>query len=251
MAIWNDPQPGVGIGAAQRVNPGFAGQGAVDAGQRSFMLRIYNYMASGVLLSGLVAIVFAQWLMSDQAHVQAVFGSPLRWVIALAPLGFVMAMSFGLNRMQTSTVQILFWVFCVAMGLSLSSIFLVYTGPSIAATFFASAAAFAGLSLVGYTTKRNLSAMGTFMAMGVWGLIAAMLVPFGADGFADIADRRGDLCRPDRLGYPAFEGDVLAGRRRRLCREGRDHGGDDPLSRFHQHVHVPAAFHGRSPLTAS
>jgi len=176
MAIWNDPQPGVGIGAAQRVNPGFAGQGAVDAGQRSFMLRIYNYMASGVLLSGLVAIVFAQWLMSDQAHVQAVFGSPLRWVIALAPLGFVMAMSFGLNRMQTSTVQILFWVFCVAMGLSLSSIFLVYTGPSIAATFFASAAAFAGLSLVGYTTKRNLSAMGTFMAMGVWGLIAAMLL---------------------------------------------------------------------------
>ena len=94
----------------------------------------------------------------------------------LAPLAFVMAMSFGLNRMQTSTLRLLFWAFSVAMGLSLSSIFLVYTGPSIASTFFATAAAFAGLSLVGYTTKKSLSGMGTFLIMGVWGLLAAMII---------------------------------------------------------------------------
>jgi FtsH-binding integral membrane protein len=98
------------------------------------------------------------------------------WIVALAPLGVVMAMSFGANRMQTSTIQILFWTFCVLMGLSLSTVFLVYTGASIASTFFATSAAFAGLSLVGYTTKRDLSAMGSFMAMGLIGILVAMLI---------------------------------------------------------------------------
>jgi hypothetical protein len=147
------------------------GAAARDEGLRTYMLSIYNYMASGVLLSGVVALLFARSGMAE-----ATFGSPLRWLIALAPLGFVMAMSFGLNRMQTSTLKTLFWGFSVAMGLSLSSIFFVYTGASIALTFFATAGAFAGLSLYGYTTKRNLGAMGAFMVMGLVGIIIAMLL---------------------------------------------------------------------------
>ena len=170
MANWNDPQPRMGFGAA----PGLSATGArvgYDMGLRRYMLSIYNYMASGVLLSGIVALLFA-----SSGAAAAVFATPLRWLIALAPLGFVMAMSFGLNRMQTGTLRMLFWAFSVAMGLSLSSIFFVYTGPSIATTFFATAAAFAGLSLVGYTTKKDLSGFGTFLIMGVWGLLAAMII---------------------------------------------------------------------------
>jgi FtsH-binding integral membrane protein len=148
MANWNDPQT-----------------------TRRHMLSIYNYMASGVLLSGVVALLFARSGMAEQ-----IMHTPLRWLIALAPLGFVMAMSFGVNRMKTSTLQALFWAFSVTMGLSLSAIFLIYTGPSIASTFFATAGAFAGLSLVGYTTKKNLSAMGSFLTMGVIGLLIAMVI---------------------------------------------------------------------------
>src|SRR3546814_1135254 len=103
-------------------------------------------------------------------------GGQLAWVIMLAPLGFVFAMSFGQARMKTSTLQIMFWGFAVTMGLSLSTVFLQYSGTSIAQAFFATAAAFAGLSLYGYTTKKDLSAMGTFLVMGVVGLIVAMLV---------------------------------------------------------------------------
>jgi uncharacterized protein len=170
MANWNDPQPGMGFGAAPGLSAS-AGRASYDMGLRRYMLSIYNYMASGVLLSGIVALLFA-----SSGAAAAVFATPLRWLIALAPLGFVMAMSFGLNRMQTSTLRMLFWAFSVAMGLSLSSIFFVYTGPSIATTFFATAAAFAGLSLVGYTTKKDLSGFGTFLIMGVWGLLAAMII---------------------------------------------------------------------------
>jgi uncharacterized protein len=144
---------------------------ARDAGLRSYMLSVYNYMASGVLLTGIVALLFASSGLAAQ-----VLMTPLRWLIILAPLGFVMAMSFGLNRMKTSTLQALFWAFAVTMGLSMSSIFLVYTGVSIAQTFFAVAAGFAGLSLYGYTTKRELSGFGTFLIMGVVGLFVAMLI---------------------------------------------------------------------------
>ncbi len=172
MSEWNDPQTTRSpFGAGAQLNPAMVGSAARDDGLRSYMLSIYNYMASGVLLSGVVALLFARSGMAE-----ATFGSPLRWLIALAPLGFVMAMSFGLNRMQTSTLKMLFWGFSVAMGLSLSSIFFIYTGPSIALTFFATAGAFAGLSLYGYTTKRNLSAMGSFMVMGLIGIIIAMLL---------------------------------------------------------------------------
>jgi len=144
---------------------------ARDAGLRSYMLSVYNYMASGVLLTGIVALLFANSGLAAQVLV-----TPLRWLIILAPLGFVMAMSFGLNRMSTGTLQALFWAFAVAMGLSLSSVFLVYTGVSIAQAFFAVAAGFLGLSLYGYTTKRDLSGFGTFLIMGVVGLFVAMLI---------------------------------------------------------------------------
>jgi FtsH-binding integral membrane protein len=144
---------------------------ARDAGLRSYMLSVYNYMASGVLLTGIVALLFANSGLAAQVLV-----TPLRWLIILAPLGFVMAMSFGLNRMSTGTLQALFWAFAVAMGLSMSSIFLVYTGVSIAQTFFAVAAGFLGLSVYGYTTKRDLSGFGTFLIMGVVGLLVAMLI---------------------------------------------------------------------------
>jgi uncharacterized protein len=128
-------------------------------------------MASGVLLTGIVALLFASSGLAEQ-----VLTTPLRWLIMLAPLGFVMAMSFGLNRMSTATLQTLYWAFTVVMGLSMSSIFLVFTGTSIAQTFFAVAAAFAGLSLWGYTTKKDLSGWGTFLIMGVVGIFVAMLI---------------------------------------------------------------------------
>ena len=169
MANWSDPR--MAAGAAPR---GAGIWASFDAGLRSYMLSVYNYMLSGVLVSGIVALLFS-WGGADSpaAHVM---GTPLAWVIMLAPLGFVMALSFGLQRMQTSTVSMVFWAFAVAMGLSLSTIFLVYTNASIAQTFFASAAAFGGLSLYGYTTKKDLSGMGTFLIMGVIGLLVAMVI---------------------------------------------------------------------------
>ena len=142
-----------------------------DAGLRSYMLSVYNYMASGVLLTGIVALLFASSGMAEQ-----VLATPLRWLIIFAPLAFVMVMSFGMHRMQTATLQTLFWSFATAMGLSMSSIFLVYTGVSIAQTFFAVAAAFLGLSLYGYTTKKDLSGFGTFLIMGVVGILVAMII---------------------------------------------------------------------------
>ncbi len=173
MANWNDPQPRqTGFGASPSLNGEAIGKvGIYDQGLRKHMLSIYNYMASGVLLSGIVAMLFA-----SSGYAAVVMATPLKWLIMLAPLGFVFGMSMGANRMQTSTLQALFWGFCVVMGLSLSTIFLVFTGASIATTFFATAGAFAGLSLVGYTTKRDLSAMGAFMTMGLIGILIAMVV---------------------------------------------------------------------------
>jgi FtsH-binding integral membrane protein len=146
---------------------------ALDAGLRSYMLSVYNYMASGVLLTGIVALLFA-----TTGYATTVLGGPgiLKYVIMLSPLAFVMAMSFGINRLSVGMVQLLFWSLAAAMGLSLSSVFLVYTGTSIAQTFFGTAAGFAGLSVWGYTTKRDLSAFGTFLVMGVVGVIVAMVI---------------------------------------------------------------------------
>ncbi len=145
----------------------------IDVGLRSYMLSVYNYMASGVLLTGIVALLFA-----NSGLAAAVLSGPgiLKYVIMFAPLVFVLMLSFGITRLSTGTAQLLFWAFATVMGLSMASIFLVFTGTSIASTFFATAAAFAGLSLYGYTTKRDLSALGTFLIMGVVGLLVAMII---------------------------------------------------------------------------
>jgi FtsH-binding integral membrane protein len=174
MANWNDPQTtrtpwGAPTGSAGAV--GAPRVGTIDQGLRRYMLSIYNYMTSGVLLTGVVAL-----LTASTGLVYSIMGSGIGIVVMLAPLAIVFAMSFGANRFQTSTLQALFWGFSVLMGLSLSTIFVVYTGASIAATFFATAGAFAGLSLFGYTTKKDLSAFGTFLIMGVVGLIVASLL---------------------------------------------------------------------------
>jgi FtsH-binding integral membrane protein len=171
MANWNDQRPRSALGASPSLDGRTGVRAGYDAGLRRHMLSIYNYMASGVLLSGVVALLFA-----NSGFAAQVMATPLRWVIMLAPLGFVMAMSFGANRMSTATLQLLFWGFATVMGLSLSTIFLVFTGASIATTFFATAAAFAGLSLVGYTTKKDLSGMGTFLIMGLFGILIASVI---------------------------------------------------------------------------
>ena len=147
--------------------------GVFDAGLRSYMLSVYNYMASGILLTGIVALLFAR---SGLAEDILMGPGLLKYAIMLAPLAYVMALSFGFARLSEGTVKLLFWAFAGTMGLSTASIFLVYTGSSIAQTFFAVAAAFAGLSLWGYTTRRDLSGLGTFLVMGVVGLLVAMLV---------------------------------------------------------------------------
>ena len=172
MANWSDPRRSAApfaTGAATRSD-------AYDAGLRSYMLSVYNYMTSGVLLTGIVAMLFAWGGISSPAARVLLGGGPLAWIIMLAPLGFVFAMSFGQTRMKTSTLQAMFWGFSVVMGLSLSTIFLAYSSTAIATSFFGTAAAFAGLSLYGYTTKRDLSAMGTFFLMGLIGLVVAMLI---------------------------------------------------------------------------
>ena len=174
MANWNDPQPRqTGFGASPSLSGEATGRATYDMGLRRHMLSIYNYMASGVLLSGIVAMLFAQSGFAAQIMLG---GGALAWLIILSPLAFVFAMSFGANRFSTPALQAMFWGFATVMGLSLSTIFLVYTQSSIALTFFATAAAFAGLSLVGYTTKTDLSGMGTFLIMGVIGLLVAMVI---------------------------------------------------------------------------
>lgn len=171
MANWNEQdRTRQAFGSVPRAGGDVAGV-KYDEGLRSYMLSIYNYMGSAVLLTGIVAIIAA-----FSGFTASLMGTPLQWVIALAPLGFILAISFGLNKMSLGTLQVVFWSFAVAMGLSVSWIFLVYTGPSIAVTFFATAGAFAGLSLFGYTTKKSLSGMGTFLFMGVIGLIIASIV---------------------------------------------------------------------------
>lgn len=171
MADWKDTQrPGSTFGSVPRAGGDVAGRETYDEGLRSYMLKIYNYMASAVLLTGIIAAGSAA-----SGLTYMFVGTPLMWVVALAPLGFILAMNFGLHKMSQGTLQIVFWSFATVMGLSMSTIFLRFTGESIAVTFFATAAAFAGLSLFGYTTKKDLSGMGSFLIMGVIGLIVAMV----------------------------------------------------------------------------
>ncbi|TCD00645.1 Bax inhibitor-1/YccA family protein [Erythrobacteraceae bacterium CFH 75059] len=172
MANWNDPpRTPTGLGASSAFQGRTDRAVVYDEGLRSYMLSIYNYMASGVLLTGIVA------LLTFQSGLALSFASgPLMWLVALSPLAIVFAMSFGMNRFSSASLQAMFWTFAVLMGLSLSTLFLRFTGESIALTFFATAGAFAGLSLWGYTTKKDLSGFGTFLIMGVVGLLVAMLL---------------------------------------------------------------------------
>ena len=156
-----------------------AGVETLDLGLRAFMLGIYNNMALGLAVTGAVAYgasVAAVDNGSLTAFGNAIYNSPLKWVIMLAPLAFVFGLSAAVNRMQPATARLVFFAFAAVMGLSMSSIFLVFTGQSIAQTFFVTAASFGALSLWGYTTKRDISGWGSFLFMGMIGIIVAMIV---------------------------------------------------------------------------
>ena len=173
MANWSDPRPGL----APVVAATDARSVAYDAGLRAYMLSVYNYMTSAVLLTGIVAMgVFYSGAYAALLSPTGRGMSGLGWIVTLAPLGIVFAMSFGQQRMATGTLQALFWAYAGLLGASFSVLFAAYSGASIAGAFFATAAGFAGLSLYGYTTQRNLSAMGSFLIVGLVGLIVAMLV---------------------------------------------------------------------------
>jgi FtsH-binding integral membrane protein len=158
---------------------------AIDQGLRAHMIRVYNYMTGGVALTGVVAwLTFQLAVITNEAGAivgltpfgQALFGSPLMWVLILAPLGLVFFLSFRIGHLQAGTARTLFFVYAGLLGLSLASIFMVYTAASITRVFFVSAAAFGALSLWGYTTQRDLTGMGSFLIMGLFGLIIASLV---------------------------------------------------------------------------
>lgn len=144
----------------------------IDVGLRQYMLRVYNYMASGLALTGIVAMLVA----SSDTAVAMIFGTPLQWVVLLAPLGLAFYMGARINHMKASTAQTVFWVFAGLMGVMMSSYLLRYTGVSVARVFFITAASFGALSLYGYTTKKDLSGWGSFLFIGVIGLVIAMVV---------------------------------------------------------------------------
>ena len=160
-------------------------QVVIDEGLRAYMLKVYNYMTTGLLLTGLVAYFFgkASIVTNELGQIVGItsigamlFGSPLKWIVMLAPLGFVFYLSAKINKMSVSSAQITFWIFSAIMGLSLASIFIVYTQASIARVFFISSGTFAAMSLYGYTTKKDLTKLGGFLFMGLIGIIIASLV---------------------------------------------------------------------------
>jgi len=155
---------------------GFGRAVAVDAGLRAYMLRVYNYMAIGVALTGVAAMAVYQLVVDNPAFRQALFGSPLYWVLLLAPLGLVFFLSFRIQTLAASTARALFFFYAALLGVSLAPIFMLYTHASIARVFFISAASFGALSLYGYTTQRDLSPFGSFLIMGLIGIIIASLV---------------------------------------------------------------------------
>ena len=144
----------------------------IDAGLRSYMIKVYSYMAMGLGLTGIVSFLTA----SSPAFFNAIFGTPLAWVVIFAPVGMVMFLSFRIAHLSLSAAQTLFWVYAGVMGLSLSSIFYMYTGQSIARLFFVSASVFGAMSLYGYTTKKDLTNFGSFLLMGLIGLVVASIV---------------------------------------------------------------------------
>ena len=142
-----------------------------DPGLRAYMERVFGYMAGGLALTGIVAYAAAA-----SGFYQSIAGTPVIWIVMLAPLGFVLALSFRIQRMRAGTAMLLFWVYAAVMGLSLGGVFLVYTGASIARVFFITAATFGVMSLYGYTTRTDLSGLGSFLLMGLIGVVIASIV---------------------------------------------------------------------------
>ncbi len=159
-------------GRAERMTGAQAHAAGIDAGLRAYMLKVYNYMCIGLALTGAVAFATS----TSPVMLNAIFGSPLKWLVMLAPIGMVFFLAARVRAMKASTAQAVFWAFAGLMGLSLASIFIAYTGESVTRVFFITAGAFAGLSLFGYTTKKDLSGMGSFLIMGVIGLLIASVV---------------------------------------------------------------------------
>ena len=157
----------------------------MDEGLRAYMLKVYNYMATGILLTGIVALITFKMsvVTNDVGSIvgltqigNAIYMSGLKWIVMLAPLGIVFYMSFGINKMTAAKAQTTFWIFAALMGLSLSSILLVYTGMSVTRVFFICSATFGAMSIYGYTTKRDLTKLGSFLMMGLIGIIIASIV---------------------------------------------------------------------------
>ena len=161
-----------------------ASEAIIDQGLRAYMLIVYNYMASGVLLTGFIALAFFKMAVVSQGGQiigltnfgNTIYASGLKWVIMLAPLAVVFYMSFGIAKMSAAKAQTTFWVFAALMGASLSSIFLIYTGASITRVFFITAGTFGAMSIYGYTTKKDLTKLGSFLMMGLFGIIIASIV---------------------------------------------------------------------------
>ena len=143
-----------------------------DASLRQYMVKIYNFMSIALAISGAIAFLVA----SSPALMQAIFGTPLAWVVMLAPLGFVFFFTYKLNSISAATAKSYLWIYSALMGLSLSTIFIAYTGASIARVFFITASTFGAMSLYGYSTKKDLTGMGSFLTMGLIGLIIASIV---------------------------------------------------------------------------
>jgi FtsH-binding integral membrane protein len=144
----------------------------LDEGLRAFMLKVYNFMALGLALTGVTAYVVS----SSPSLMETLFNSPLIWLVMLAPFGFILFLSFGIHKMSASTAQAVFWAYAVTMGVSLSTIFLAYTSTSIARVFFITSGTFAAMSLYGYTTKKDLTQIGSFLFMGLIGIMLASIV---------------------------------------------------------------------------
>ena len=158
------------LGRAQ--TPAGARAAEIDVGLRAYMQKVFGLMGMGTAITGLVAFFTA----NSPTLLNIVYGTGLRYVVFLAPFAFILVLSFGIHKMRAATAQMVFWAFSAVMGLSLASVFLVYTGESIVSTFFVSSATFFGMALYGYTTKRDLTGWGSFLFMGLLGLIVASVV---------------------------------------------------------------------------
>jgi FtsH-binding integral membrane protein len=193
-----DPRPSPAYGAGMRAIE-------VDVGLRRYMLQVYNFMAAGLAVTGLVA-----YGAVATGFYQQIAGTPLIWLVMLAPLGAVLFLSFRIESLSIGAAQATFWTYAALMGLSLAGIFLLFTGTSIARVFFITAGTFAAMSLYGYTTQRDLSQFGSFLFMGLIGIVAGEprqhLYRLQRAAICDLGDRRHRIHWPHRLGYAAHQG---------------------------------------------